>query len=103
MLYDADDERDMYAMVPGLPDAAPPEPAPQTALLAVDLGLRTGLAGYARDGRLLWYRSHNFGSAQRLKRGAASLLDEHAALVWLYIEGGGALLLPWEREAQRRE
>lgn len=102
--YDVDDQRDMYAMLPGVPDDAPPEPAPapQTALLAVDLGLRTGLAGYGGDGRLLWYRSHNFGSAQRLKRGAAFLLDEHAALAWLYIEGGGALLLPWEREAQRR-
>lgn len=28
-----------------------------SALLAVDLGVKTGLALYGQDGRLLWYRS----------------------------------------------
>ncbi len=37
-------------------------------LLAVDLGVRTGLALYGGDGRLLRYRSQNFGSAARLRQ-----------------------------------
>ncbi len=37
-------------------------------LLAVDLGVKTGLALYGQDGRLLWYRSQNFGTAERLRR-----------------------------------
>ncbi|MEN9933480.1 MAG: hypothetical protein RLZZ387_59, partial [Chloroflexota bacterium] len=31
-----------------------------TTLLAVDVGLRAGLALFDQDGRLRWYRSHNF-------------------------------------------
>lgn len=88
-------------LVPARPEA-PRAPTPAGALLAVDLGLRTGLACYSADGRLRWYRSHNFGSLGRLRRGASSILDDEAALQWVIIEGGGALSLPWEREAARR-
>lgn len=70
-------------------------------LLAVDLGLRTGLALYGDDGRLRWYRSHNFGSPARLRRGVPALLDDD--MQWLIIEGGGSLAEIWEREAVRRE
>lgn len=70
-------------------------------LLAVDLGLRTGLALYGEDGRLLWYRSQNFGSAPRLRRAVPALLGE-AGLAWLVLEGGGPLADIWEREAARR-
>lgn len=97
---EADDDPDVLA-----PIRAPAAPAPPVApatLLAVDLGLRTGLAAYSSDGRLRWYRSHNFGSVQRLRRGVATILDNEAALRWLVIEGGGNLALPWEREATRR-
>jgi hypothetical protein len=72
------------------------------SLLAVDLGLRTGLALYGEDGRLRWYRSHNFGTAARLKRGAPSIMNEITDLAWLVIEGGGNLADIWLREAQRR-
>lgn len=72
------------------------------SLLAVDLGLRTGLALYGDDGRLQWYRSQNFGSRSRLKRGAYGLLKELADLTWLIVEGGGPLAEIWIREAERR-
>jgi hypothetical protein len=71
-------------------------------LLAVDLGVRTGLALYGGDGRLLRYRSQNFGSAARLKRALPALLDSEPDLAWLVIEGGGPLADAWEREAARR-
>jgi hypothetical protein len=72
------------------------------SLLAVDLGLRTGLALYGSDGRLRWYRSQNFGSRSRLKRGVYGLLKETADLAWLIVEGGGPLADIWLREAERR-
>lgn len=75
-------------------------------VLAVDLGLRSGLACFDADGRLLWYRSTNFGSRARLKRGVVSVLDEAfpggAPGGHLVMEGGGDLAPPWIREAERR-
>lgn len=88
-----------------------------SCLLAVDLGLKTGLALYCRshelhsDGprqkgarpvTLKWYRSHNYGKSSRLKRGAHTLLDQIQGLEHMVIEGGGSLALIWQREAQRR-
>ena len=72
------------------------------SLLAVDLGVRTGLALFHRDGRLRWYRSQNFGNAARLRRGAPSVLDAAAEVERVVIEGGGPLAVIWEREAARR-
>ena len=71
-------------------------------LLAVDVGLRTGLAFYARDGRLRSYRSHNFGSKRRLRRGAHQVLNESPGLECLVLEGGGDLAEVWAQEAGRR-
>jgi hypothetical protein len=73
-----------------------------SSLLAIDLGLRTGLALYGQDGRLRWYRSHNFGATARLRKGVPSIMGEIPDLTWLVIEGGGTLAVPWEREAERR-
>ncbi|HEX8242810.1 MAG TPA: hypothetical protein VF541_04930 [Longimicrobium sp.] len=72
-------------------------------LLAVDLGVRTGLALYGGHGRLLRYRSQNFGSAARLRRALPALLEAERGLAWLVIEGGGPLADAWEREAARRQ
>lgn len=72
------------------------------SLLAVDLGLRTGLAAYADDGRLLWYRSQNFGTAARLRRAVPGVLDGVPGLDRLVLEGGGRFAELWEREAARR-
>lgn len=71
-------------------------------LLAVDLGIRSGLALYGADGRLQWYRSHNFGTAARLRRGVYSILNDIHDVQWLVLEGGGNLATIWEREAVRR-
>jgi hypothetical protein len=70
-------------------------------LLAVDLGLKTGLALYGQDGKLCWYRSQNFGTARRLKSGVHGLLGTIKGLRCLVLEGGGRLALIWEREAKR--
>lgn len=71
-------------------------------LLAVDLGLRTGLACYDTDGRLQWYRSQHFGTVAKLKRGAYGLLRQQPALQWLVMEGGGDLARVWQRLAEKR-
>lgn len=72
------------------------------SLLAVDLGLRTGLALYGSDGRLRWYRSQNFGSNARLKRGAFGVLKDLPGVEQLVLEGGGTLAELWAKEGERR-
>ncbi|NCD23974.1 MAG: hypothetical protein EOL86_00070 [Deltaproteobacteria bacterium] len=72
------------------------------ALLAVDAGLRTGLALFDRDGRLAWCRSHNLGTPARLKKAAARILFELPDLEFLVVEGGGRLAAIWEHAATRR-
>ena len=72
-------------------------------LLAVDLGLRAGMALYGKDGRLCWYRSHNFGTAGRMRRGVPTLLGEHPDLTWLVLEGGGQLESAWLSAAERQQ
>ena len=71
----------------------------EQGLLAVDLGVRTGLACYGPDGKLRWYRSHNFGSAVRLRRAVPALLE---GITDLIVEGGGALASAWGIEADAR-
>jgi hypothetical protein len=73
------------------------------SLLAVDLGLNTGLALYGQDGRLRWYRSKHFGSATRLRRGVRRVLSEIPHLTRLVIEGSSPLADIWLREAERRQ
>ena len=72
-------------------------------LLAVDLGLRTGLALFAADGRLSWYRSRHFGKPNQLRRRVFGMLEELPNVCCVVIEGGGPLATIWEREAARRE
>ena len=83
------------------PVTSPQPPAP--ALLAVDCGLKTGLALYTLDGKLLWYRSHNFGNRQRLKKAAWQILKEIDGLTHLVIEGGGTFAEVWVKEGQKRK
>ena len=72
-------------------------------LLAVDLGLRTGLALYGEADGLRWYRSQHFGSRAALRRGAFGLLRDEAGagLQHVVVEGGGRLAEVWAREADR--
>ncbi len=72
------------------------------SLLAVDMGLRTGLALYRRDGKLVWYRSSNFGRRSRLRQGVPGVLEPIPNLLYLVLEGGGPLADIWAREADRR-
>ena len=80
-------------------DASKPPPP---TLLAVDLGLRTGLALYGADGRLIWYRSQHFGSTAKLRRGAYGVLNAIEGIGHLVLEGGGALADLWAKEGHRR-
>lgn len=72
------------------------------SLLSVDSGLRTGLALYGRGGRLIWYRSQNYSSVQRLKSAVYGIFNERPDISVLVIEGGGNLAGIWIKEAQRR-
>lgn len=72
------------------------------SLLAVDLGLKTGLALFADTGKLVWYRSHNFGSTERLRRAVHGIISGIPGLAALVIEGGGNLAVVWEKEAMQR-
>lgn len=71
-------------------------------LLAVDAGLRAGLAVYRDDGRLESYRSTNFGAAKRLRSAVHGILRDIEGLSRVVVEGGGPLADPWLKEAQRR-
>ncbi|WP_152053549.1 hypothetical protein [Tautonia marina] len=72
------------------------------ALLAVDTGLRTGLALFGREGRLIWYRSQHFANRSTLKRGVYGLFGSIGALDRVVLEGGGPIAEVWRREAERR-
>ena len=72
------------------------------ALLAVDAGVRTGLALLDRDGRLLWCRSHNLGTTARLRKAAGRILFELPTLEYLVVEGGGQTAGIWEHAAAKR-
>jgi hypothetical protein len=70
-------------------------------LLAVDLGIKTGLALYGADIQLHWYRSQNFGSAARLRKAVPWILSQQD-LSHVIIEGGGPLLKIWNAELDKR-
>jgi hypothetical protein len=72
------------------------------ALLAVDAGVRTGLALLDREGHLMWCRSHNLGSTARLKKAAARVLFELPQLEFLVVEGGGQTAGIWAHAAAKR-
>lgn len=87
---------------PETPTNAQPSCGDNSKLLSVDCGLKTGLALFTLNGRLLWYRSHNFGSRARLKKAAWSILKEIDGLTHLIIEGGGELAEIWVKEGLKR-
>ena len=73
------------------------------SLLAVDVGVRSGLALFGEDGQLRWQRSQNFGSVTRLRQAIPALLRSIPDLVQIVLEGGGACADPWVQEATRRD
>ncbi len=70
-------------------------------LLAVDLGLKMGMALFDGAGRLRWYRSHHFANNSALRRSVHRILREIENLEIVCIEGGGNLGVIWEREASK--
>lgn len=70
-------------------------------LLAVDLGLKTGLALFDDGARLIWARSHNFGAKSRLKKAARNILMDIKGLEAVILEGGGELAKAWEHQAEK--
>jgi hypothetical protein len=71
-------------------------------LVAVDLGLRTGIAVYEGEGRLTSYGSRNFGTRSRLRGGAEAILREFDGVDVLVVEGDRALGELWAARAARR-
>lgn len=71
-------------------------------LLAVDAGLRTGIACFDAQGRLLWCRSHHLADMTRLKRWMRGELAMLPALEYVVVEGGGDVAKAWETEVQRQ-
>lgn len=71
-------------------------------LLAVDLGLRTGLAVYNDLGHLMSYRSHHFKRRSDLKRAVWGILGELPRLDALIMEGDRSLGALWQKAATKR-
>ena len=71
-------------------------------LLAIDLGLRCGLALYGRDGRLVRFSSRRFASITTLKRAAWSVLAELPPLEVVVVEGDRALGEVWLKAVEKR-
>jgi len=69
--------------------------SPSPTLLAVDLGLRTGLAVFGSDGRLIRYRSTHFPNVGALKRALPRVLLEAPNLACLVCEGDRHLASVW--------
>jgi hypothetical protein len=79
------------------------QPSHIKLLLSVDAGVKTGLALYDDQVKLIWYRSHNYGNKQRLKQDAFNLFNDLPGLSYLVIEGGGEIASLWMKEAARRD
>jgi hypothetical protein len=71
-------------------------------LLAVDLGVKTGLALFSSDGRLLWHRSQNFGNKTRLRKAIPWIVSLEEDITYIVIEGGGPLLKLWDAYLEKR-
>lgn len=71
-------------------------------LLAIDLGLRTGLAVYNESGHLVSYRSHHFKRRSDLKRAIWGILGELERLDALIMEGDRNLGALWRGAARKR-
>ncbi len=70
-------------------------------LLAVDLGLRAGLAWFAEDGRLLRARSTHFANKTILRRALPSIWNEVPGVAHVVLEGGGPVGDIWRKSAER--
>ena len=97
-----DDNTAAWSPHPALPAEAEAASSAGPSLLAVDLGLRSGLAVYARDGRLVRYRSTHFPTVGALKKALPRVIDEAPGLAWLVCEGDRHYASIWARLAEKR-
>ena len=77
-------------------------PVEATVLLAVDLGMRAGLAWFDRSGRLIRARSTHFRDRATLKRALPGIWREVPGVTHLLVEGGGELADIWLKSASRQ-
>lgn len=84
-------------------NADTPNPKALPVLMAVDIGLRAGLAVFDGAGKLRHYRSTHFASRAVMRRAVPALLDAFPEVDTLLLEGGGPAATAWEREARRRQ
>lgn len=75
----------------------------QEFLLAIDAGVKMGLALFQKPGKLVWYRSHNMGSVSSLRKAAYSLLHSLDNLTFIVVEGGGPVADAWIKEAKKMD
>ncbi len=73
-----------------------------STLLAIDLGLRSGIALFDKSGRLLRYRSTNFGSRGRLKKAVYRLIRDAGPPEFVVVEGSRDLGSIWEKAAAKQ-
>jgi len=76
---------------------------PEETLLAIDLGLRCGLALYGGDGRLRWYRSSHFANRAQLKKAIYGILRPIDGLSMVLMEGDRELATFWRKLADKWE
>ncbi|MBO4620610.1 MAG: hypothetical protein J5654_10940 [Victivallales bacterium] len=78
---------------------------PETShkLLAVDLGMKAGLAWFDESGRLLRARSTHFADRATLKRALPGIWREVPGVIRVVVEGGGSLAEIWLKSAARRD
>lgn len=76
---------------------------PTSSLLAIDLGLRCGLAVYTQDGLLRSYQSQHFGTRDQLKRGVYGVMRGVEGLSFLMLEGDRNLATFWTKLADKWE
>ena len=72
------------------------------SLLAIDLGLRLGVAVYGPDGRLERYRSQHYASRAKLKGAVYGIMSEAPGIEVLVLEGDRALGELFARLARKR-
>lgn len=75
----------------------------QRKVLAVDLGLKLGLALYEERGDLLWYRSQHFATRAKLKDAVWRLLREVQGLHTIVLEGDRGLGSLFSKAARKQE
>jgi hypothetical protein len=71
-------------------------------LVAVDLGLRTGIAVFDGTGAVRSVTSRNLGRRSRLRGAARAVVGEQDRLDVLVVEGDRGLAAAWERQAAPR-